>query len=128
MSTSVEPFQPFDPDPPEAPSPAPVLELYMRVRENDAANEYEGGRVILASVLEGKPADLLDATLLISAKTDAYLMQLPWKTRAAKQTRFFRLRLEEVPIAEVPPDPALLTDIAAAEARLEQLRAAKEGR
>lgn len=115
--------QPVDVEPAEAPAPMPPFVFYGRIRENDAANEYDGGRVVLGSVVEGKPADLLDATLLMVGRTDAFLMQFPWKTRTAKQSRFFRVTIEEIAREDVPPDPALLRDIEQAEARLAALRA-----
>lgn len=113
-------------DAPEAPQPSPTLALYMRVVENDAADDYDGGRLVMKPVNGGRDLAILDASLVLSSRTDELLMRYPWKGRAAKQSRFYKLTVEEIDIAELPPDPAEEAEIKALEARLDALKA--EGR
>lgn len=95
----------------------------MRVVENDAPNDFEGGRLVFKPVRAGADPALLDASLVIAAKTDVFLMLYPWKTRAAKSERFYRLTLVEIAVSDLPPDPATVPDeIAELEARLRALR------
>jgi hypothetical protein len=112
---------PIDPDEtPEAPAPSPTLSLYLRVVENDAANDFDGGRLVMKPVRAGIDPAIMDASLVIASKTDGFLTRFPWKTRAAKQGRFYRLTVEEVPESELPPDP----EVEARKAQLERELAA----
>jgi hypothetical protein len=113
---------------PEAPMPSPTLTLYLRVAENDAPNDFDGGRLRLHSVRGGLDPEVLDVSLLIVARTDAFLQQWPWKTREAKQQRFYRLVLEEIPESDMPADPTEDEEIAALEARLASLKKERQER
>lgn len=93
---------------PEAPSPRPPLQIFMRVTENRVADDYDGGLVLLQAIKGQVPEvakRILDSRLVISAADDAFMATFPWKSRQAKQARFFRLTLEEIPVEQVPPDP-----------------------
>lgn len=114
---------PINPDEaPEAARPSPPLKLYFQVVENDAPNAYDGGRLVLKVVRAGVDPDLIDGSIVLSSRTDAFLTRFPWKTRAAKEQRYYRLRLEEVSIADLPPDPAAEAEIQELERRLAAAR------
>lgn len=90
---------------PEAPAPSPTLVLFAQVVENRAADNYDGG-LLAFQALRGKNPDLVDARLVLSAMHDGFLISYPWKSRTAKQGRYFKITIEEVPASVLPPDPA----------------------
>lgn len=99
---------PTDDDLPEAPFPRPPLTVFFRCVENRAPDEYDGGLIHFGMVAGQLPEirdNVIDARISLSAKHDSFMHTFPWKSRRAKQTRFFRLTLEEVTLDQVPPDP-----------------------
>lgn len=119
-TTAIEPT-----DTPEAAQPSPELALYLRVVENDAPNDFDGGRLVMKPVRAGIDPDILDASLVVAAKTDAFLVRYPWKTRAAKQGRFYKMVLVEVSESDLPPDPEQQAEIDRLEAQLAGLKGGK---
>ncbi len=111
------------PEAPEAAYPAPPFAFYVYVVENDAAAAYDGGKVMFSAVRGRHETAMTDARIVIASRTDDLLMRWPWKTRAAKEARFFRVTVEEVTADELPPDPEHEREIAAAERRLAELKA-----
>lgn len=109
-------------DTPEAPQPSPPLVLYMRVVENDAPADFDGGRLVMKPVRAGADPAIIDASFVVSAATDAFLVRYPWKSRAAKHGRFYRVVIEEVPESELPTDTSADAEVAQLEARLAELR------
>lgn len=109
MTAVATPVATINPDDaPEAPSPRPTLVIFMRVTENGAAHDYEGGSVILSAIAGQDPAlreVLNDGRLVLASSSNGFLETFPWKSRAAKQARHFKLTLEEVPFEQVPVDP-----------------------
>jgi hypothetical protein len=103
---------------PEAPSPSPVLTLYMLVTENDVANRGDGGKLLLQSIVNGQNAGyvqesedgpkqsiIVAANLVLSAAADSFLLAFPWKGKKSKEGRPYRITVEEVAWSDVPPDP-----------------------
>ncbi len=90
-----------------APSISAPLVIYTRCTENDVENDYEGGRIIFTKIAGQTPdvhANVLGCNVVISAANDPFMRQYP-VTRDEKQTRFFKVTLEEIALADVPPDP-----------------------
>lgn len=80
--------------------------VYMRCTENRVEDDYDGG-IVLFQVIAGQPSDdYADGRLVLSFKHDTPMEAYP-VTREEKQTRFFRVTLEEVPFSEVPPEPGV---------------------
>lgn len=90
---------------PEAPQPTPRREIFMKVQENGAAHDYEGGTVILVAIHGQHTDELVDARLVISAKDNALLHQFPWKYQSSKAKRFYRITIDEVDFHDLPPRP-----------------------
>jgi hypothetical protein len=89
---------------PSQPITAPPLVIYMQCKENAVENDYEGGLLLFTAVRAGTADKLVDARVVLSCKEDALMRDYP-VTREEKQGRFFRVTVEEVPLADLPPDP-----------------------
>jgi hypothetical protein len=89
---------------PEAPRPAPTRAFYMKVTENRAADDHEGG-MVLFQVVRSHADELTGGNLVLSAKQNALCHAYPWKYQSAKAKRFFKVTIEEVDASELPPDP-----------------------
>lgn len=109
---------------------APALTLYLRCTENDVEHDFDGGRVVFKPVNAGRPVELVDGFVVLSASTDAFLRQYP-ATRDEKQAAYFKLTLEPVDASALPPAPVALTHeqqrIAELEAEVAKLAAANGG-
>lgn len=84
----------------------PVV-IFMRCTENRVEDDYDGGLLLLQGV-KGQQreivAELNDSRLVLSAVNDEFMRLFP-VTREEKQSRFYRITVEEVSYADVPPDP-----------------------
>jgi hypothetical protein len=76
----------------------------MRCTENRVEDDYDGGLVLFQVIAGQQSDDYADGRLAISFNHDTPMEAYP-RTREEKQSRFFRVTLEEIPYSEVPPDP-----------------------
>jgi hypothetical protein len=83
---------------------APKREVYVYCAENQVEDEYDGGRVLFAPVRGQPNDDIADGRLALSFKHDEPMRDYP-VTREEKRKRFFRITVEEVDEADLPPDP-----------------------
>lgn len=83
------------PDEREAAYPSPTFVFYTVVQRNRHADRGEGGVVHFSLVRGGKPPLLMSGDVVLSARQNALLRQYPWRTRAAKASRFFKMTLFE---------------------------------
>lgn len=94
----------IEPGPSAVPARARPRVIYMRCTENRVEDDYDGGLVLFLPVA-GQPTDeLVDGRLVLSFKHDEPMHEYP-VTRDEKQRRVYRVTLEEVSLADVPPDP-----------------------
>jgi hypothetical protein len=82
----------------------PTITVYLRCTENDVENDYEGGRIVLKPVRGQMIRGLIDGAVVLSMDSDAFLRQFP-VTRDEKQQRAYRVTIEEIEMADLPPDP-----------------------
>lgn len=81
--------------------------LFMRCTENRVEDDYDGGIVLLQGIAGQYPAvadAIVDTRLVISARHDDFMRLFP-VARDEKQSRYFRLVVEEVALEDVPADP-----------------------
>lgn len=87
--------------------------LYMTCVENDEPNNYDGGKVLLIACRGQRPeilGQLTDARLMLMCVYDEFMRQFP-VSREAKQEVAFRITIDEIPVAELPPDPDAPLDL-----------------
>lgn len=94
----------------------------MRCTENRVEDDYDGGLVLFQVIAGQQSDDYADGRLALSFTHDTAMEAYPM-TREDKQSRFFRVTLEEVPFSQVPPDPRA-PKLASARELMEQALAA----
>lgn len=80
--------------------------IYFRCTENDVEHDYDGGRVLLGAVQAQETNELAGGNLVLVFNHDEPMREFP-VSRADKQGKYYRVTVEEVTEADLPPDPTL---------------------